>query len=239
VIAVPAIDLRDGACVQLVGGSYEAERVRIADPVEVASRWWRAGFTELHVVDLDAATGRGGNQERVESILESWQGGIQVGGGMGDGDRIAAAIRRGADRVVVGTRAVEDPEWLEVTARAWPGRVVVAADVRGADREVVIRGWDRGSGRKLADVIARVADLPLAGLLITAVDLEGRLEGPDLPLTREAASQSRHPIQASGGIRSVDDLRALADAGAERAVIGMALYTGILDPEAAAREFGR
>ena len=236
-IAVPAVDLREGACVQLVGGRYDAERVRLPDPEAVAQSWRVRGFAQVHVVDLDAATGRGDNRPAIDRILERLGSGVQVGGGMSRVERVDEILALGADRVVVGTRAIEEPAWLAETARARPGRIVVAADVEG--ESVVTRGWSRSAGRTLTEVLAELEPLPLAGILVTAVHLEGRLQGPDLELTRLAARSTRHPIQASGGIRNLDDLRALADAGASRAVIGMALYTGLLDPEAVAKEFGQ
>ncbi|MCC7131378.1 MAG: 1-(5-phosphoribosyl)-5-[(5-phosphoribosylamino)methylideneamino] imidazole-4-carboxamide isomerase [Gemmatimonadales bacterium] len=242
-IVLPAVDLRDGACVQLVGGRYEDERVRLPDPVAVAGRWRSAGFSELHVVDLDAATGKGDNGAVVHAVMAGFRAAasatsrVQVGGGMGRLERLEGMLAAGADRIVVGTKALEDPAWLERTAAQWPGRIVVAADVR--DREVVTRGWAGSSGRAVTDVVRELAAVPLAGILVTAVHREGRLEGPDLDLMKTLATMTAHPLQASGGIRDLDDLRALADAGADRAVVGMAIYTGRLDPEAAAREFGR
>lgn len=240
-IALPAIDLRDGACVQLVGGEYAAERVRLPDPLAVADRWRRAGFAELHVVDLDAATGRGDN---LEIVAELAAGGVdaglvvQVGGGVRDERRIERLVDAGADRVVVGTRALEDPAWLRRVAVAFPGRIVLAADVR--NRDVVVAGWSRPTGRSIEEVLRDVLDLPLAGVLVTAVHVEGRMEGPDLALVRDVvAAAAAIPVQASGGVARLEDLRALDAAGAGRAVIGMALYTGLLDPEAAAKEFGR
>jgi phosphoribosylformimino-5-aminoimidazole carboxamide ribotide isomerase len=234
-IAIPAIDLRDGACVQLVGGDYQAERVRLPDPLAVADRWREAGFARLHVVDLDAATGRGDNWSVVERLLERAGMRVQLGGGMGDDARIARAFAAGADRVVVGTRAVSDSDWLGDVVGRHPGRVVVAADVRG--REIVVRGWTGGSGLDVVDVARRTGELPLGGLLVTAVHREGQLAGPDLGLVGDVAGATPHPVIASGGIRSADDLRALERAGAAAAVIGMALYVGAMEPERIAREF--
>ena len=240
-IAVPAVDLRDGWCVQLVGGSYQAERVRLPDPVAVALKWRSIGFAELHVVDLDAATGRGDNAPTVAAILAATatpdHGGVQVGGGMSEVGRIDATLAAGARRVVVGSRAIDDPDWLADLATARPGRVVVAADVRG--HEVVRKGWTEDTGRDVAAFVREIDPLPLGGILVTAVHVEGRLAGPDLDLIREIVAATRHPVQASGGIRDLADLRAVAATGAARAVVGMALYTGLLDPEAAALEFGR
>lgn len=231
--ALPAIDLREGACVQLVGGSYEAERVRLPDPLEVAARWRDAGFQGLHVVDLDAATGRGDNARLVEALATGFD--VQVGGGVRDEARVERLLSLGARRVVVGTRAIEDSRWLEAMARRFPSTLVVAADVQG--REVVTRGWQAKAGLTVDALLDRIEALPLAGVLVTAVHLEGRQQGTDLALFEAVVSRSRHAVIASGGVTSVGDLRALSTAGCAAAVIGMALYTGRLDPKLVAQEF--
>lgn len=236
-IAVPAIDLREGACVQLVGGSYAAERVRLADPARVARRWADAGFARLHLVDLDAATGRGDNAAVLQSVLASASAATQVGGGVRDEARLDAWLAAGAARVVVGTRAILDPDWLAETAPRRPGRLVIAADVRAG--QVVTHGWTVAQPRTLEAFLSRLDPLPLAGVLVTAIDREGRLEGADTGLVARAAGATRHPVFASGGISTRHDLEALALAGAAEAVIGMALYTGALDARAIAQEFDR
>jgi phosphoribosylformimino-5-aminoimidazole carboxamide ribotide isomerase len=237
VIAIPAIDLRDGACVQLVGGSYDAERVRLEDPVAVARRWRDLGFRHLHVVDLDAATGRGCNDETVARILEaSADVDVQVGGGVRSLERARALLASGASRVVAGTRALEDSEWLVALAGELPSRVVVAVDVR--DSQPVVRGWSETIALDLARVVGSLDNLPLAGLLVTAVDVEGRLDGPDLALTQSIAQTSTHRITAAGGITRLEDLRTLAALGVWGAVIGMALYTGHMHAAQCAAEFG-
>ena len=234
-IAVPALDLREGACVQLVGGDYAAERVRRPDPLVVAREWREAGFASLHVVDLDAATGRGDNAQMVRAVLEEGAVRCQVGGGVRDDARVEALLAAGAARVVCGTRAIEDPTWLANLASRHPGRIVVAADVRG--REVTTRGWATGSGRDIQALLDELSDVAVAGVLVTAVHVEGRMVGPDLELMRSLVARTRVPLFASGGIGGVDDLRRLQDAGAAEAVIGMALYTGALDARAVAKEF--
>jgi len=241
-IAIPAVDLRAGRCVQLVGGDYAQERVRLDDPVEVAREWVRAGFARLHVVDLDAATGRGSNRALIGELLRAVAretGGavpVQVGGGVREEEDIAALLDEGAAAVVVGTRAVEDEAWRETMALRYPGQLVLAADVRG--RQVVTRGWSSTSTLDVGELVRDCAGLPLAALLVTAVQLEGRMEGTDLPLMEELAGQSAAPLLASGGVASANDLRALAHRGVAGAVLGMALYTGALDARHTAEEFG-
>ncbi len=234
-IAIPAVDLRDGHCVQLVGGSYEQERVRLPDPLEVAARWAEMGFGRLHVVDLDAATGRSSNREVVRALLSQSQMEIQVGGGIRTEAQIEEWLSAGARAVVLGTKAMEEPAWLSQVAGRYPGRLVAAADVRG--RTVLSRGWQEALPLDIGEVIARLNDLRLAAVLVTAVHKEGRMAGTDEPLMAEVAGASKHPIQASGGISSSAQLRALAEAGVAGAILGMALYTGALDGRATAREF--
>lgn len=234
-IAIPAVDLREGACVQLVGGSYADEAVRLENPLEVARAWVRAGFQRLHVVDLDAATARGNNAAIVREILAEVPAAIQVGGGVRSGDTIERLLDEGAAWVVLGTRALEEPEWLAGTASSFPGQLIVAADVR--ERSVVTRGWARTLSRTVLDVIEQLNDIPLGGVLVTAVHREGQLAGTDLFLMEDVADLSVHPVIASGGISTMNDLRELADRGIAAAVIGMALYTGALDARAVAEEF--
>jgi phosphoribosylformimino-5-aminoimidazole carboxamide ribotide isomerase len=234
-IAIPAVDLREGACVQLVGGSYANEQVRLDNPLEVARGWARAGFQRMHVVDLDAATGRGDNAAIVRDILTEIPAAIQVGGGVRSGDTIERLLDEGAAWVVLGTRALEEPEWLAGTASSFPGQLIVAADVR--ERQIVTRGWARTLSRTVLDVVEQLNDLPLGGVLVTAVHREGQLAGTDLFLMEDVADLSVHPVIASGGISTMNDLRELADRGIAAAVIGMALYTGALDARTVAEEF--
>jgi len=232
---IPAIDLRDGACVQLVGGSYTDERVRIQDPAAVAENWARLGFDRIHLVDLDAATGRGSNREIVTAILGAGGPKIQCGGGVRDFDTIGELLAAGASEVVLGTRAIEDRAWLEGVVCAYPNRIIVAADTKG--RQLVTRGWLETAARDVIDFVDELGSLKLAAILVTAVEREGRMEGPDLSLMGELARHSKLPLQASGGISSVDDIRRLDALGVSAAIIGMALYTGALDPQTIIEEF--
>lgn len=235
-IAYAAIDLRGGRVVQLVGGSPADERVSRPDPAAVAREWLDCGFAALHVVDLDAALGTGSNEDAILAVIEAaGPVPVQAGGGVRSTRRAAALLEAGAARVVVGTRAVEDRTWLEELAGEFPQRVVVAADVRGD--EVLVRGWTAGSGRSAAAFLADLEGLPLAGVLVTDVAREGRLGGADHARFAELAAAAPHPLLASGGITSAADLDALAGAGVAGAVLGMALYTGVLDARATAERY--
>ncbi|HEY3287562.1 MAG TPA: 1-(5-phosphoribosyl)-5-[(5-phosphoribosylamino)methylideneamino] imidazole-4-carboxamide isomerase [Gemmatimonadaceae bacterium] len=236
-LAIPAIDLREGHVVQLVGGEYDREEVRLDDPVRIARQWALAGFTRLHLVDLDAATGRGANRDLITQVLAEDAAACQVGGGVRTEADVRSLLDAGAAAVVLGTRAIEDPDWLERMATANPGRCLLAADVR--DRKVVTRGWSRTLARDVLSVVDDVASLPLAGLLVTAVHREGLMQGTDLPLMEDVVDASPFPVFASGGIGTLSDLRALEDRGVAAAVIGMALYTGAIDPRLVAEEFAQ
>lgn len=234
-LAIPAIDLRDRHCVQLVGGDYNAESVRLDDPVAVARRWAAAGFARLHVVDLDAATGRGDNRDIVRDLLRDLTLPIQVGGGVRADDAVSALFDDGADQVIVGTRGIEDPAWLGEQAALFPGRIILAADVR--DKQIVSKGWSTRTKLRLADLLSELDGVPLAGLLVTAVHKEGKMQGTDLPLIEEAVRLSAWPVIASGGVGSLQDLRNLEDRGVAAVVLGMALYTGAIDPSVVAEEY--
>ncbi|MDB4907010.1 MAG: 1-(5-phosphoribosyl)-5-(5-phosphoribosylamino)methylideneamino imidazole-4-carboxamide isomerase [Gemmatimonadetes bacterium] len=234
-IAIPAVDLREGACVQLVGGDLAQERIRLDDPVEVARGWEREGFSMLHVVDLDAALGRGDNARVVRELIRNGDLPIQLGGGIRSSDQVEEWLEEGVTRIVVGTRALEDPDWLAEIATAHPGSIVLAADVR--ERRVVTRGWVHTLPVDILDLVRDLEGLPLAAILVTAVHMEGKMEGTDLTLIEDVCDASPVPVIASGGIGGVQDLRALEHRGASAAVIGMALYTGAIDARAVAQEF--
>ena len=232
-IVYAAIDLRGGRVVQLVGGRPEDERVSLPDPPGVARRWIDAGFTALHVVDLDAALGPGSNAGAVDLVIAASSGArVQVAGGVRTTERVEALLDAGADTVVVGTRGVQEHAWLEEIAARWPGRIVLAADVLGDD--VVIRGWTAAAGVTVAELLGGIAALPLAGVLVTDVAREGQMTGADAARFRHLSAMSPHPVLASGGIAGADDLAALARTGVAGVIVGMALYTGALDAAAIA-----
>jgi len=241
VIATPAVDLKGGRCVQLVGGRPEDERVSLPDPVEVARRWRESGYASLHIVDLDAALGSGDNGDVVTRIVSAArladdEVDIQMGGGVRDADRIRQLLDLGVNRAVVGTRAVDDPDWLATTAALFPGQITVAADIR--EGQVLRKGWTEDSGLALQDFLETLAPLPLGGILCTDVGREGRMEGIDRDGVAEALDSAPHPMWISGGVTTLEELDFLAEHGAAGVVLGMALYTGRLDPDAVAERYG-
>jgi len=232
---IPAIDLRDGKCVQLIGGSLDRQAVELDDPVAVADKWHGAGFGSLHLVDLDAALRRGSNIAVIESILSSARVPVQIGGGVRTTEGVRSLIEKGADRVIVGTRGLEDPAWLKSIVSMFPRRIILAMDVQ--NRTIVAHGWKSAISREISVQLAMVESMALAGVLVTAVHVEGLMSGPDVALVREVVSQVPFEVQASGGITSVDDVIALEEAGASAGIVGMALYTGKLDPKLLPKKF--
>jgi phosphoribosylformimino-5-aminoimidazole carboxamide ribotide isomerase len=235
-IAYAAVDLMGGRVVQLVGGLPAQQRISLPDPAAVARHWVQCGFRALHVVDLDAALGSGDNSGAIHDVVVAAGAvPVQAGGGVRSTARAEALLDAGVARVVVGTRAVEDQAWLERLAERWPQRIVVAADVRGDD--VVVRGWTASAGIRADVFLQALAKLPLAAVLVTDVTREGQMVGVDSARFAALAAATAHPLLASGGVAGPQDLADLAEAGAAGAVLGMALYTGALDPHQVALEY--
>ena len=229
-IAYAAIDLRDNRVVQLVGGRFENEVLSLADPLSIAQQWVGAGFAALHIVDLDAALGLGSNRQVIREIIESVDVPVQVGGGIRTNEDVQHWIGAGADRVIVGTRAVEDAKWRKDVAAWYPGRIIVAADVR--DGVVVTRGWQQTTSLEIDAFLSSLKDEPLAAVLVTDVSREGQMSGIDTALFARLVTLTPHCLIAAGGIRDEQDLHALSAAGASGAVLGMALYQGAVNPAA-------
>ena len=228
----PAIDLRGGACVRLVQGDYARERVYGGDPVAVAKEFEADGAPWIHVVDLDAArTGRPGNRAAVAAISESVGIPVQAGGGIRDEFSAEAMLDAGVTRIVLGTAVLEDPGMLRRVATRHPGRVAVGLDSRLG--ELAVRGWTEGSGETVHEVLAAVEQAPLGAVVVTEISRDGMLTGPDLEGLAAVLAATRHPVVASGGVGSLDDLRALARLqvpGRRRlagAVVGTALHEGV------------
>lgn len=235
-IAAPAVDLKDGRCVQLVGGRPDSVAVSLPDPVAAATRWHAAGFGTLHIVDLDAALGLGDNLGIILDLIAATPAKTQVGGGIRDDARAEALLDAGANRIVVGTRALDDPMWLAGLARAYPDRIMVALDTK--DGRILRRGWTEESPLEIATFLPDLAKLPLAGILSTNVAREGRLEGIDREACRDVIERSPHGVWTSGGVTTMDELEYLDDAGAAGVVLGMALYTDTLNAGDVAARWG-
>jgi phosphoribosylformimino-5-aminoimidazole carboxamide ribotide isomerase len=226
----PAIDLRGGRCVRLYQGDYGRETVYGDDPVARARAYAAAGAPWLHVVDLDAArTGDPVNRDVVAAVAAAVDVPVQAGGGVRDDAAADALLGAGVRRVVVGTAALDDPGWVRRLAARHPGRVAVGLDARG--RDVAVRGWVEGSGADLIDVARDFDDAAVAALVVTEIGRDGTLEGPDLGQLAAVLDATGLDVVASGGVGTLDDLRALAalDVGGRRlagAIVGRALYEG-------------
>lgn len=236
-IATPAVDLKDGHCVQLVGGRPEDERVSLPDPVAETRGWHALGYESLHVVDLDAALDRGDNLGLIRDIVRATPVDTQVGGGVRGAERVASLLEAGADRVIVGTLALAEPAWLRTLAATYPGRLTIALDTR--DGRILRKGWTEDTGLLISEYLPELADIPLAGVLSTDVGREGRMEGIDRDGCRAVIEASPHPVWISGGITTIDELEFLDEAGATGVVLGMALYTDKLDRREVAERWGR
>jgi phosphoribosylformimino-5-aminoimidazole carboxamide ribotide isomerase len=226
----PAIDVRDGRCVRLYQGDYDRETVYGDDPVAQARAFAADGAPWIHVVDLDAArTGDPRNRSVVAAVAAAVDVPVQAGGGVRDDGAADALLTGGVRRVVVGTAALDDPDWVRRLAARYPGRVAIGLDARG--RDVAVRGWVEGSGHDLVEVARRFDDAGVAALVVTEIGRDGTLAGPALDQLADVLAATRLDVVASGGVGTLDDLRVLAglDVGGRRlsgAIVGRALYEG-------------
>jgi phosphoribosylformimino-5-aminoimidazole carboxamide ribotide isomerase len=224
---MPAIDLRGGQCVRLRQGHFDEETVFSSDPVAVARRWADEGATYLHVVDLDGAReGRPVNGGSVRRIVTEAGVSCELGGGLREEAHLSEALSWGADRVIVGTRAVDDPDWLEAVCHRFPRRVALAIDARQG--KVAADGWARVSTKGALDLARRATRLPLAAIIYTDIGRDGMLAGPNLVAMADMVQAVSVPVIASGGITTLEDVQYLARLGVAGCVIGRALYEGRL-----------
>ena len=234
-ILYPAIDLKDGACVRLLRGEMSEATVFNDDPAAQARAFAEAGCEWLHIVDLNGAfAGAAVNGAAVESILKSVEAPVQLGGGIRDMAAIEAWLEKGLSRVILGTVAVRDPALVKKAARAFPGKVAVGVDARGG--MVAVEGWAETTDITATDLARRFEDAGVAALIYTDIDRDGAMQGPNVEATAALAHAVSIPVIASGGVSSMDDLRALKDCGAplNGAISGRALYDGRIEVGAAA-----
>jgi phosphoribosylformimino-5-aminoimidazole carboxamide ribotide isomerase len=230
-VVIPAIDVLGGRCVRLVKGDYEHPTVYSENPLEVVAEFEEAGAERLHVVDLDAARGTANNSTVIKSILRRHNLKVQVAGGIRSSEAVDAWLDAGAHAVVMGTAAVREPRLLERCTRQHPGQVLAALDVR--DDKAAVSGWTETEPVMIGAILARWDRLPLAGVILTCIDRDGTLGGPDLETLARVRGMTGLPIQYSGGISSVDDLQKVAAAGAYAVILGKALYEGRITLEQA------
>ena len=229
-ILYPAIDLKDGACVRLLRGEMEAATVFGTDPAAQARAFQDAGCRWLHLVDLNGAfAGTPVNGAAVEGILAAVTVPAQLGGGIRDRATIEAWLEKGIRRVILGTAALRDPELVRQAAAAHPGRVAVGIDAR--DGRVAVEGWAETSDVTALDLARRFEDAGVAAIIYTDIERDGAMRGPNVEATAALAQAVAIPVIASGGVSSIDDLRALKASGAplDGAISGRALYEGKLD----------
>lgn len=228
-IVYPAMDLYEGRVVKLDSGAHRVVEKTYGTPAEVADRWISAGATWLHVVDLDGAFATGSNDVPIIQLVPRCHARgvhVQVGGGIRDERRLKLFTegKYAADRVVVGTRAITDPDWLAKMAAAHPYKVVVAVDGSGYD--VLIEGWQKSAGMDVRDFVRSASAYAIAGFLYTNVRVEGKGGGLEWGPVQELIDASPRPIVFSGGVSSLEDVRRLRSLGAHGVVVGSALYSG-------------
>jgi phosphoribosylformimino-5-aminoimidazole carboxamide ribotide isomerase len=232
VILFPAIDLKNGQCVRLEQGDMARATVFNLDPAAQARSFATQGFEYLHVVDLDGAfAGKPVNALAVEAMLRQVTMPVQLGGGIRDLATIEAWLSKGITRVIIGTAAVRDPDFVKTAAKKFPGRVAVGLDAR--DGKVAVQGWAETSEVTALDIAQRFEDAGVAAIIFTDISRDGLLKGLNLDATIELAERISIPVIASGGLASIEDVRALLAPRAERlagAIAGRALYDGRLDP---------
>ena len=234
-ILFPAIDLKDGVCVRLEQGDMARATIFHRDPAEQAYAFERAGFEYLHVVDLDGAfAGKPVNANAVERILEATNIPVQLGGGIRDMATLEGWLDKGVNRAIIGTAAVRDPVFVREAAALDPARVAVALDARNG--LAAVKGWSENSEMSALDIARRFEDVGVAAIIYTDIERDGMLQGLNLDVTIALADAISIPVIASGGLASLDDIRALLEPRAsklEGAIVGRALYDGRLDAKAA------
>jgi 1-(5-phosphoribosyl)-5-[(5-phosphoribosylamino)methylideneamino] imidazole-4-carboxamide isomerase/N-(5'phosphoribosyl)anthranilate isomerase len=229
---LPAVDVADGQAVRLVQGAAGTE-TSYGDPLEAALAWQRAGAEWIHLVDLDAAFGRGSNRELLAKVTGKLEVRVELSGGIRDDESLQAALATGCARVNIGTAALEDPGWCREVIASHGDRIAVGLDVRGTTLSA--RGWTRDGG-DLWEVLARLDEEGCPRYVVTDVNKDGMLRGPNVDLLRDVCARTNRPVVASGGVSSLDDLRTLAALvpdGVEGAIVGKALYAGAFTLEEA------
>ncbi len=222
---LPAVDVAGGQAVRLVQG-VAGTQTSYGDPVDAALAWQDAGSGWIHLVDLDAAFGRGSNGPLLASLIGQLTVRVELSGGIRDDKALDAALATGCSRVVIGTAALEDPDWVAAVIAEHGDRIAIGLDVRGT--RLAARGWTADGG-ELDDALDRLEAAGCARYVVTDIEKDGMLRGPNTDLLRRVCARTARPVVASGGVSSLADLRAiagLADLGVEGVIVGKALYAG-------------
>jgi len=226
-IIIPAVDMMDHRVVQLVGGVPGSEKITMPDPFKAAMDWVGKGAEYLHLVDLDAAFGKEGNIDVIKRIISDSGVPVEVGGGIRSRETVKGLADAGADRIILGTKAINDTNWLIDISNEFPNKIVLALDTK--NNEITVKGWQEASPIPLDRMFDIIRELPLAGVLNTNVDVEGQGKGiADAQV--DFIKRCPHKVIASGGITTEDDAVRLSRAGAAGAVVGVSIYTGLLEP---------
>ena len=224
-LVIPAIDLRDGKCVRLKQGDYAQETIYSDFPWMMALDWANQGAQYLHLVDLDGAkTGRIENSTAIKGILDKVKVPCELGGGIRDEKTVSEALSWGLDRVIIGTKAIQDPQWLYNRAIAFPGKIALGIDAK--DGKIAVAGWLEVSQITVEQFLDKVNDWPLAAIIYTDISKDGMLSGPNVETTARLASKANSLVIASGGVSTSADIKNLKVAGVKACIVGKALYDG-------------
>lgn len=227
---IPAIDLLGGRCVRLVQGEYHRYINYEDNPAKKAIEFRTAGVEWLHIIDLDGArVGKCVNTDAVRAIVQEAEGlKIQVGGGIRDKESITKILEMGVTRVIVGTKAINDLQWLDEVANEFTGKIVLSLDARGS--KIATHGWKQDSPQELIDLVKQAAKLPLAAIIYTDINKDGMLAGPNIERTKDLAEAVDIPVIAAGGVTTIEDIQKLAETKVvSAAIVGRALYEGTMD----------
>ena len=226
---IPAIDLKDGACVRLYQGDFEQTTVFSTDPAETALRWQRAGASRIHVVDLEGSrSGVPTNLEAIRAIVDGASIPVQVGGGIRNIESARALLEARVERVVLGTAAVEDPGLVREICRRWGAeRVIIAVDARAG--KVAIKGWTEDTSVDATELVKEMSALGPRRFLYTDISRDGTMSSPNFSATAALVENTGMSIIASGGVSRLDDVRQVVETGAEAVIVGRALYEGTVD----------
>ena len=227
-IVIPAVDVLDHKVVQLVGGQLGSQKITLPDPFSTAMSWVEKGAPYLHLVDLDGAFGKGNNLDVFKKIIKESGVPVQIGGGIRSEGVVDELVSAGAERIIVGTKAIKEPAWLAKVSDSHPGKIMAGMDTKNG--ALAVNGWQGASEVTVEQMFDIIRDIPLAGVLNTNISIEGQMKGIDENQSRKFISGCPHKVISSGGVTAEPDCILLNKLGAAGAVVGLALYTDKIRP---------